>query len=179
VNRTNTNINVYRPNATGVPLSLDNRSTARWLNTAAFTLQPLYTFGNAARNSIIGPPGFCLDFSAHKEFLLPKEGHTSRSAGKPSIWPTIPRGDCPTPQSAARSSEAFHRRTAPCARCSSRSSTVSDDRHRRKSTCESVPGGYIMPSFRRRRLHLCVPCRSQQPSGETASCEASAFKQQP
>jgi hypothetical protein len=73
VNRTNTNINVYRPNATGVPLSLDNRSTARWLNTAAFTLQPLYTFGNAARNSIIGPPGFCLDFSAHKEFSCPKK----------------------------------------------------------------------------------------------------------
>src|SRR5205085_6271742 len=65
VNRANTNINVDRPNATGVSQSLDNRSTAAWFNTAAFTLQPLYNFGNAARNSIIGPPGFFMDFSAH------------------------------------------------------------------------------------------------------------------
>jgi hypothetical protein len=73
VNRANTNINVDRPNATGVSQSLDNRSTAAWFNTAAFTLQPLYNFGNAARNSIIGPPGFFMDFSAHKEFRLRKE----------------------------------------------------------------------------------------------------------
>jgi hypothetical protein len=74
VNRANTNINVDRPNATGISQELDNRSTAAWFNTAAFALQPLYTFGNAARNSIIGPPGFFMDFSAHKEFRLRKEG---------------------------------------------------------------------------------------------------------
>jgi Carboxypeptidase regulatory-like domain len=75
VNRANTNINVDRPDATGISQSLENRSTAQWFNTAAFTLQPLYTFGNAARNSVIGPPGFYLDFSAHKDFRMPKEGH--------------------------------------------------------------------------------------------------------
>jgi hypothetical protein len=76
VNRANTNINVDRPDATGVGQSLENRSTAQWFNTAAFALQPLYAIGNAARNSIIGPPGFYLDFSAHKDFRMPKEGHT-------------------------------------------------------------------------------------------------------
>ena len=73
VNRANTTINVDRPNATGISQSLDNRSTAEWFNTAAFALSPLYSFGNAGRNSVIGPPGFYLDFSAHKEFRV-KEG---------------------------------------------------------------------------------------------------------
>ena len=75
VNRANTNINVDRPDATGISQSLENRSTAQWFNTAAFTLQQLYSFGNAARNSVIGPPVFYLDFSAHKDFRMPKEGH--------------------------------------------------------------------------------------------------------
>src|SRR3954471_22046968 len=56
VNRANTNINVDRPDATGVSQSLGNPSTAQWFNVAAFTLQPLYKFGNASRNSVIGPP---------------------------------------------------------------------------------------------------------------------------
>jgi hypothetical protein len=75
VNRANTNINVDRPDATGISQSLSNPSTAQWFNTAAFTLQPLYSFGNAGRNTILGPRGFYLDFSAHKEFRLPLEGH--------------------------------------------------------------------------------------------------------
>jgi hypothetical protein len=76
VNRANTNINVDRPDATGVSQSLADRSTAQWFNTAAYTLQPLYAFGNAGRNSVIGPPGFYMDFSAHKEFRILKEGQT-------------------------------------------------------------------------------------------------------
>jgi len=75
VNRANTNINVDRPDATGVSQSLSNRSTAQWFNTAAFALSPLYQFGNAGRNTVTGPPGFYLDFSAHKEFHLPMEKH--------------------------------------------------------------------------------------------------------
>jgi hypothetical protein len=75
VNRANTNINVDRPDATGVSQALSNRSTAQWFNKAAFTLQPLYAFGNAGRNSVVGPPGFTLDASAHKDFRLPLEGH--------------------------------------------------------------------------------------------------------
>jgi hypothetical protein len=75
INRANTNIGVDRPNATGISQSLANPSTSEWFNVAAFTLQPLYAFGNAGRNTVIGPPGFYLDCSAHKEFRLPKEGH--------------------------------------------------------------------------------------------------------
>ena len=73
-NRANTNINTDRPDATGQPVSLDNPTTAKWFNTAAFTLQPIYQFGNAARNSIPGPAGFTLDSNVQKNFRV-KEGH--------------------------------------------------------------------------------------------------------
>jgi hypothetical protein len=75
VNRANTNIGVDRPNATGTSQSLSNPTTAEWFNTAAFTLQPLYTFGNVGRNSVIGPAGLYVDFSTHKDFRVHKEGH--------------------------------------------------------------------------------------------------------
>ena len=70
VNRANTNIGVDRPDATGVSQSLANPTTAEWFNTAAFTLQPLYTFGNVGRNTVIGPRGFYWDFSTHKDFRI-------------------------------------------------------------------------------------------------------------
>jgi hypothetical protein len=73
-NRANTNINTDRPDATGQPVSLDNPTTAKWFNTAAFTLQPIYQFGNAARNSIPGPAGFILDSNVQKNFRV-KERH--------------------------------------------------------------------------------------------------------
>jgi hypothetical protein len=76
VNRANTNIANDRPDATGQGVSLDNPATGRWFNTAAFALQPLYQFGNAGRNTVIGPHGFTWDFSTHKDFRMPKEGHT-------------------------------------------------------------------------------------------------------
>jgi hypothetical protein len=74
VNRANTNINVDRPDATGQPVSLDTPTTDRWFNTSAFALQPIYQFGNAARNSVPGPAGFMLDSNVQKSFRI-IEGH--------------------------------------------------------------------------------------------------------
>ena len=74
VNRANTNINVDRPDATGQSVSLDTPTTERWFNTAAFALQPIYQFGNAARNSVPGPAGFMLDSNVQKNFRI-MEGH--------------------------------------------------------------------------------------------------------
>ncbi|HXJ41286.1 MAG TPA: hypothetical protein VNH18_18535 [Bryobacteraceae bacterium] len=76
VNRANTNIANDRPDASGQPVNLSNPTTSQWFNTAAFVLQPLYQFGNAGRNSVPGPRGFYWDFSTHKDFRMPKEGHT-------------------------------------------------------------------------------------------------------
>lgn len=64
-----------RPNATGIRPQLDDPTTDHFFNTAAFVLQPQYTFGNAGRNTVNGPGGFYLDFATHKEFRGLKEGH--------------------------------------------------------------------------------------------------------
>jgi hypothetical protein len=45
-----------RPNQIRDPnLPGDERSVDRWFDTAAFELPPLYTFGSAPRNSVVGP----------------------------------------------------------------------------------------------------------------------------
>jgi hypothetical protein len=74
-NRANTNINVDRPDATGQRVAVDTPTTERSFNTGAFALQPIYQFGNAARNSVPGPAGFLLDSNVQKNFRLFKEGH--------------------------------------------------------------------------------------------------------
>ena len=61
VNRANTNIANDRPDATGQSISLATPTTDQWFNTAAFALQPIYNFGNAGRNTVLGP-GLLLGF---------------------------------------------------------------------------------------------------------------------
>ena len=41
-----------------------------WFNTAGFTAQPQYGFGNVGRNTIIGPGIVNWDFSTLKNFYL-------------------------------------------------------------------------------------------------------------
>ena len=55
-------------------MSLAHPTTEQWFNTGAFVLQPIYTFGNAGRNTVLGPAGFSFDFSTHKDFRI-REGH--------------------------------------------------------------------------------------------------------
>jgi hypothetical protein len=47
-------------------LPSSQRSVQQWFNTAAFTLAPLGTFGNAGRNNLIGPGTNNFDFSIFK-----------------------------------------------------------------------------------------------------------------
>ena len=75
VNRANTNIGNDRPDASGQSQNVDHATTERWFNTAAFVLQPIYQFGNAGRNSVLGPAGFSIDSTLQKTFRMPKEGH--------------------------------------------------------------------------------------------------------
>jgi hypothetical protein len=81
VNRANTNIANDRPDATGQSVALDHPTTDSWFNTNAFALQPIYNFGNAGRNTVIGPRGFYWDFSTHKDFRI-KEGHELQFRGE-------------------------------------------------------------------------------------------------
>jgi hypothetical protein len=74
-NRANTNIGNDRPDASGQSQSVDQATTERWFNTAAFIRGTIYQFGNAGRNSVLGPAGFSIDSTLQKTFRMPKEGH--------------------------------------------------------------------------------------------------------
>jgi hypothetical protein len=53
---------VQRPNRVADPdLPSDQRTTARWFNTAAFTQAPQFTIGNSSRNPVVGPGYRTLD----------------------------------------------------------------------------------------------------------------------
>jgi hypothetical protein len=58
---------IDRPNLVG-DWHLANPSVQEWFNTAAFTPNGTYTFGDAGRNILRGPGVFNLDLAAHKSF---------------------------------------------------------------------------------------------------------------
>lgn len=57
-----------RPNATGISPYLDNPVPTKWFNLAAFSVPAAGTYGNAGRNSVVGPGVVTFDFSLHKDF---------------------------------------------------------------------------------------------------------------
>ena len=61
-----------RLNATGINPNLpsDQRTLQRWFNVAAFAPPAPGTFGNAGRNSVVGPSGWNVDFAAIKNFRI-------------------------------------------------------------------------------------------------------------
>ncbi|HMF75079.1 MAG TPA: TonB-dependent receptor, partial [Bryobacteraceae bacterium] len=59
-----------RPNLIGDPNLPDSQqSVYQWFNTGAFAAQPLYTFGNLARNALHSPGRKSLDLSIYREFI--------------------------------------------------------------------------------------------------------------
>jgi outer membrane receptor protein involved in Fe transport len=62
-----------RPDVTCDPTQGFQQSVYQWFNTTCFAAQPLYTFGNLARNFLHGPGRRQLDLSLHREFR-PMEG---------------------------------------------------------------------------------------------------------
>ncbi len=61
--------NLERPNVSGDPNAVTHTPT-RWFNTAAFSLPAAFTFGNTARNNVIGPRFVNLDMSLQKQWDL-------------------------------------------------------------------------------------------------------------
>jgi hypothetical protein len=55
-----------RGNITGQPIQLSDPAIAEWFNIAAFTLPPAGQFGDAGRNTIIGPGTIVFDMSLTK-----------------------------------------------------------------------------------------------------------------
>ena len=59
---------IQRPNRVGDPeLPAEERSTARWFNTAAFAQAGQFTLGNASRNPVVGPGYQTLDVMLGKD----------------------------------------------------------------------------------------------------------------
>jgi hypothetical protein len=63
--------NPIRANVTGLPVfGPGTRNSNEWFNPAAFATPPAYTFGDAGRNSVYGPPLQTLDFALARTFRL-------------------------------------------------------------------------------------------------------------
>ena len=63
-----------RPNQVQDPkLPRSQRTANQWFDTTAFTLPDAYTFGNAPRNSVVGPGYANLDLAIAKTWRLPNE----------------------------------------------------------------------------------------------------------
>jgi hypothetical protein len=61
---------VQRPNRIGDPNDLDNRSVAKYFNTAAFTAAPQFVVGNSSRNPVRGPGLQNADLMIGKTFRM-------------------------------------------------------------------------------------------------------------
>ena len=70
--RSNTGGGQDRPNDTGADPNLpgDQRTIARWFNTDAYVVQPLGTWGNTRRNTVIGPGILNVDTSIIRNFRI-------------------------------------------------------------------------------------------------------------
>ncbi|MGB7847917.1 MAG: carboxypeptidase regulatory-like domain-containing protein [Candidatus Acidiferrum sp.] len=63
--------NPIRANYTGAPVfGPGTRTAAQWFNPAAFATPAAYSFGNAGRNSMYGPPLQTMDFALARSFRL-------------------------------------------------------------------------------------------------------------
>jgi hypothetical protein len=63
--------NPIRANYTGKPVfGPGTRTSHEWFNPAAFATPPAYTFGDAGRNSVYGPPLQTLDIALVRSFRL-------------------------------------------------------------------------------------------------------------
>ena len=59
-----------RADVTGQPVSIDDRSVLHWFNTAAFMAPPAGPFGDAQRNSIIGPTTTSFNMALSKNIIM-------------------------------------------------------------------------------------------------------------
>ncbi len=63
--------NPIRANVTGQPVfGPGTHAAAQWFNPAAFTAPPAFTYGNAGRNSVYGPPLQTMDFALARAFRI-------------------------------------------------------------------------------------------------------------
>jgi hypothetical protein len=59
-----------RANVTGEPVTVSDPSVGRWFNPAAFVIPPGDSFGDAGRNTVIGPGSFLVNMTLIKNISL-------------------------------------------------------------------------------------------------------------
>jgi hypothetical protein len=84
---------VQRPNRTGNPNDLPNRSAGEWFNTAAFQLAPQFTIGNSSRNPVRGPGLEEADLMLGKTFRLAEQVRLEFRAEAFNVSNTPPLND--------------------------------------------------------------------------------------
>jgi len=73
--RANVGRTYQRPNATGISPDSGPKTVEQWFNTAAFALQPAYTYGSSGAFVITAPGRYNWDLALQKDFHV-HEGHT-------------------------------------------------------------------------------------------------------
>jgi hypothetical protein len=68
--------NPIRANVTGQPVfGPGTRTAAEWFNPAAFAAPPAFTYGDAGRNSVYGPPLQTLDLALERAFHITEKAN--------------------------------------------------------------------------------------------------------
>lgn len=63
-----TGVGADRPNVVGNPNDVSNRSLNKWFNTAAFSRNAPGTYGDAGRDSLVGPSAYHVDMALFRTF---------------------------------------------------------------------------------------------------------------
>jgi hypothetical protein len=79
--RANVGRTYQRPNATGLDPNAGPKTADQWFNTAAFALQPQYTYGSSGQFVIDAPGVYNWDLALQKDFRI-AEGHTLQFRGE-------------------------------------------------------------------------------------------------
>ncbi|MGJ5819899.1 TonB-dependent receptor domain-containing protein [Paludibaculum fermentans] len=85
---------IQRPNRVADPaLPVDQRSTGRWFNTAAFIQAPQFTIGSSSRNPVSGPGYRTVDLMVGKTFPITERVRTEFRAEAFNVTNTPPLGN--------------------------------------------------------------------------------------
>jgi hypothetical protein len=78
-----------RANYNGEPIQLDSPSILQFFNTSVFSIPPAGTYGNAARNTVIGPGTSATNMSLQKIIMLPKSRSITVRAQANNVFNTV------------------------------------------------------------------------------------------
>jgi len=78
-----------RANYNGEPIQLNSPTVLQFFNTAVFSIPPAGTYGNAARNTVIGPGTSATNMSLQKIIMLPKSRSITVRAQANNVFNTV------------------------------------------------------------------------------------------